>query len=114
MHVYRRCRDVILISIVVWVVTYTDHTVDGVWDEARVDGWTANDGVSVRGETKKLKEVYLYNVSWLNCSSEECFWKVSLNVSQCRINHAADVANATGLRGACGSRENFLSPSVVK
>ena len=55
MHVYRRCRDVILISIVVWVVTYTDHTVDGVWDEARVGGRTANDGVCVRGETKKTQ-----------------------------------------------------------
>jgi len=69
---------------------------------------------SVSEAKQKNSEVYLYNVSWLNCSSEECFWKVSLNVSQCRINHAADVANATGLRGACRSRENFLSPSVVK
>ena len=35
---------------------------------------------------------------------------------QCRINHVADVANATGLRpqGASGSREKFFSPSVVK
>jgi len=35
---------------------------------------------------------------------------------QCRINHVAHVANATGLRpqGASGSRENFISPSVVK
>ena len=27
----------------------------------------------------------------------------------CRINHVADVANATGLRGASGSRQIFLS-----
>ena len=35
---------------------------------------------------------------------------------QCRINHVADVANATGLRPqrASGSTENFFSPSVVK
>jgi len=35
---------------------------------------------------------------------------------QCRINHVADVANATGLRpqGASGNSEIFFSPSVVK
>ena len=35
--------------------------------------------------------------------------------TQCRINHVADVANATGLRpqGASGSREKNFSPSVV-
>ena len=35
-------------------------------------------------------------------------------VLQCRINHVADVADATGLSGASGSREIFFSPSVVK
>ena len=36
--------------------------------------------------------------------------------AQCRINHVADVANATGLRpqGASGSSEFFFSSSVVK
>jgi len=31
---------------------------------------------------------------------------------QCRINHVADVANATGLRPqrACGSKEKIFSP----
>ena len=29
---------------------------------------------------------------------------------QCRINHVADVANATGLTGASGSREFFFQP----
>ena len=40
----------------------------------------------------------------------------SSSLVQCRINHVADVANATGLGplGASGSRDNFFSPSVVK
>ena len=35
---------------------------------------------------------------------------------QCRINHVADVANATVLRpqGASGSRENFFQPVSSK
>ena len=35
---------------------------------------------------------------------------------QCRINHVADVANATSLRpqGASGSREKIFNPSVIK
>jgi len=38
--------------------------------------------------------------------------------TQCRVNHVADVANATGLRsqggGSSGSRDIFFSPSVVE
>jgi len=42
--------------------------------------------------------------------------QADLQWRQCRINHVADVANATGLmpQGVSGSRENFFSPSVVK
>jgi len=57
-----------------------------------------------------LMLLFQYNLTILSDRSSERL------PDQCRINHVADVANATGLRpqGASGSREKNFSPSVVK